>query len=82
MVSELLAVALVDDVNNPIAYSNDGFQTWSYLSRTELNSMGNGFILKDFTFSSIVSTNVNDFVIGGYYQSFSASSQRGPYIKA
>jgi hypothetical protein len=77
VVSELLAVALVDDVNNPIAYSNDGFQTWSYLSRTELNSMGNGFILKDFTFSSIVSTNVNDFVIGGYYQSFSASSQRG-----
>lgn len=77
VVSELLAVALVDDVNNPIAYSNDGFQTWSYLSRTELNSMGNGFVLDNFIFSSIVSTNVNDFVIGGYYKTFVPLSQRG-----
>ncbi len=71
VVSELLAIALVDDVNNPIAYSNDGFKTWTYLTRTELNSMGNGFVLDNFIFSSIVSTNVNDFVIGGYYQPFS-----------
>ena len=77
VVSELLAVALVDDVNNPIAYSNDGFKTWSYLTRTELNSMGNGFVLDNFIFSSIVSTNVNGFVIGGYYKTFSALSQRG-----
>ena len=77
VVSELLAVALVDDVNNPIAYSNDGFQTWSYLSRTELNSMGNGFVLDNFIFSSIVSTNANDFVIGGYYKTFLSLSQRG-----
>ena len=77
VVSELLTVALVDDVNNPIAYSNDGFQTWSYLSRTELNSMGNGFVLDNFIFSSIVSTNANDFVIGGYYKTFLSLSQRG-----
>ena len=75
VVSELLAIALVDDVNNPIAYSNDGFKTWTYLTRTELNSMGNGFVLDNFTFSSIVSTNVNDFVIGGYYQPFSISAR-------
>lgn len=77
VVSELLAVALVDDANNQIAYSNDGFKTWTYLTRTELNSMGNGFVLNNFTFSSIVSTNVNGFVIGGYYKTFSALSQRG-----
>jgi hypothetical protein len=76
VVSELLAIALVNDTNNPIAYSNDGFETWTYLSRTELISMGNGFVLDNFIFSSIVSTNVNGFVIGGYYKTFS-SSQRG-----
>jgi hypothetical protein len=76
VVSELSAVALVDDVNNQIAYSNDGFKTWTYLSRTEMNSMGNGFVLDNFTFSSIVSTNVNGFVIGGYYKTFS-TIQRG-----
>jgi len=76
VVSELLAVALVNDLNNPIAYSNDGFKTWTYLSRTELNSMGNGFVLDNFIFSSIVSINVNGFVIGGYYKTFS-TIQRG-----
>lgn len=77
VVSELSAVALVDDANNQIAYSNDGFKTWTYLTRTELNSMGNGFVLNNFTFSSIVSTNVNGFVIGGYYKTFAPLSQRG-----
>ena len=77
VISELLAIALVDDVNNPIVYSNDGFKKWTYLSRTELNSMGNGFVLDNFIFSSIVSTNVNGFVIGGYYKTFSSLSQRG-----
>jgi hypothetical protein len=77
VVSELLAVALVDDVNNQIAYSNDGFKTWTYLTRTELNSMGNGFVLDNFIFSSIVSTNVNGFVIGGYYKTYVPLSRRG-----
>lgn len=80
VVSELSAIALVDDVNNPIAYSNDGFKTWTYLTRTELNSMGNGFVLDNFIFSSIVSTNVNDFVIGGYYQPFSTTRGRSKMI--
>lgn len=69
------AIAIGD--NGLIMYSNNGFGNWNVITKKELDSMGNGSNFDSLNFTSIVSTNVNDFIISGFSQPFIGGTQQG-----
>ena len=69
------AIAIGD--NGLLMYSNNGFSTWNVITKKELDAMGNGSNFDSLNFTSVISTNVNDFVISGYSQPFIGGTQQG-----
>jgi hypothetical protein len=69
------AIAIGDD--GLLMYSNNGFSIWNVITKKELDAMGNGSNFDSLNFTSIVSTNVNDFIISGYSQPFNGGTQQG-----